>query len=331
MTSTFHKGMTRAIVSIVIAAMMLSPVAALAEVPETSKEVSTGSEFTDSAIVSSDSDVSFRIECGLPQDVDDLSSCRYAITDEVPSWMEPDKDTVSLSLVTPGGTAYDLTPAFEIFVNGTTLRAQCDTLREELPAALIDGSKVVLDYSGHIGKLEELPSDSSYGAHLTMTPENGTAKTEASADDLVDLEVVCLDLHVKAPGGATPKGEQIKLLSDGYEMVMTTDDKGVARFVGISTGPYNIEHDGTQLDATIAFGLSDGALDLATAGDALSDPYVEDGGHVCGVNLSLSPSASAKEDPFTKRSAVKRILAILAILSCLMYALTQLRLLMKRN
>ena len=112
---------------------------------------------------------------------------------------------------------------------------------------------------------------------------------------------------------------------------MTTDDKGVARFVGISTGPYNIEHDGTQLDATIAFGLSDGALVLATAGDALSDPYVEDGGHVCGVNLSLSPSASANDDPFTKRSDVKRILAILAILSCLMYALTQLRLLMKRN
>ena len=309
MTIKLRGRIAKSFAGIMMAVAMLVPVPAFAQVPQVNKSASTGSSFYGTVFVSPDSDIQFRIECGLPQDVDELLSCRYAITDEFPGWMDPDEDSVEVYLATPGGTAYDLTERFDVFFQDSTVRAQCDMLREELPAAVMDGSKVVMEYSAHVGQMEELPADVTYGAHLTLTPENGSAKTEASDEAIVALEVVRLDIHVKDTDGAALKDEQVRLLSIDDDLAADSDEEGIARFLGIGSGPYAVEYDGVRLDATIALGITDGALDLATAGEDVTDPYVEDGGHVCGVSLMLPASASTNRTTTSTRRIMVMTLA----------------------
>lgn len=280
--------MARSLGAATLAVALLSPCAALAAVPATHKTADSGSGHMETVTLAPDTDLHVRVESSLPDDVDDLVSSRYAITDEIPSWLAADEGSVEVTLVTPAGTAYDLTDAFETFVDGSSIRVQCDTLREELPAALVEGSNVVLEYSGHVGPLEGVTTGGSYGAHLTLSPTSGSAKTEAGEESVVAFEVISLDLLVTDEEGSSIGGAEVAIEKDGNRRTALSDDKGVSRFVGIGTGTYQVSCDGSPLDASVALGIGQDGLQVAVLGDDLSSPYVEEGGHACGATLSTA-------------------------------------------
>lgn len=315
MTNTYH-GFP---IMVALALILLRPSLAYAGVPTITKTAAVGDDSVTTVYVEPASDVMIRIECGLPSDIDDLESCRYAITDNLPPWLTIDPESVSVTLETPGGNMYDLTDSFDVYIASGSLRAQTDVLREQLPAALIENSHIVLEYVARVSQdLSELTTTSS-GAHLTMTPNAGSAKTEASEESSITFSMlghrIALQVHLQDEAQNPCPDVRMKLSSDGLDRAATTNAQGDATFADIAAGSYDLTVAGSNDLTSVTVSLDDGILDLAIAGTSASDAYVAADSLTCGFVLTMGhlPPFDAQRMPTILWCIAGMVLAVAAL------------------
>jgi hypothetical protein len=249
-----------------------------------SKSVSTGESFGTTALIVPGGKLAVRVDCSLPDDVDDLDGCRYAITDELVPALTLHTETVQVSLVTPTGIAYDLTDAFQAYLGEDALRVQCDALREALPRAMVPESIVRLEYEYVIeGDAIEgfLPSTTS--AHVTLTPAAGSAETLSSGSSQASVKTLAMEVSVCGPAGEAIVDAAVALATDdGIVLRAVSGEGGKALFTGVPQGSsvVKVDCDGMISEAALSI-LPDGdGVDVKVSSAFVTDARVQDGATV---------------------------------------------------